>query len=53
MVAMAYFQVSEDSISGAKQKGHMFKSSIESVLSQCWGSEKRSRLMKPQSFLPM
>ena len=31
MVIMAYFQASEDSISGAKQKGHIFKSAIESI----------------------
>ena len=31
MVTMAYFQASEDSIIGAKQKGHIFKSRIQSV----------------------
>ena len=31
IVTMAYSQASEDSISGAKQKGHIFKSTIESV----------------------
>ena len=30
-VATAYFQALEDSISGAKQRGHILKSTIESV----------------------
>ena len=29
MVTMAYFKASEDSICGAKQKGHTFRSKIE------------------------
>ena len=31
MVTMAYFRASENSISGAKQKGHIFKSFIGAV----------------------